>query len=865
MFLKVTTWPPMGGRATVVSRHQTSVRFTVLIETFTGQGTLSREEQQVCVWNNHNGDHEWGGLDLKPTSEAENVMLLNRPSDTGLIRSWFTGELQGLPKHGHVTRFTLKLFVGVNREWQWIHDINELEDGSLVYQTMDFTKHSSFDIGHWFNGTDERIVAKQEKPETPNTCLYSVTTPILASDGKESFSENVILGTPKQLSHFFAAARLWAPWLAPRHGKGRYGVDKDCILASFLRTDGLHVVVLALSGIEDMVTTLFSDYGGNCIIIGRNDRTEKGTARVLVAVADSFEVANAAVMYHARKVIAELSPLKFDKDLQAIVDKGVDAKKGEEWYDGLGYCTWNGLGQNLSSKRLVEALGTLSKSKINITNLIIDDNWQSLSPGDSQFSRGWSEFEAHRDAFPQGLKATTAEIRKKYPNISHIGVWHAIFGYWGGIDPNGWIAKNYKTIEVEKEAGITGGKFTVVAAEDAKRLYDDFYSFLASSGVDSVKADAQFFLDLVFHAPERRALIQEYQDAWTLAHVRHFGGKAISCMSQTPQILFHTQLPQSNPRTLVRNSDDFFPEAAASHPWHIFCNAHNSLFTQHLNIVPDWDMFQTSHEWAGYHAAARCISGGPIYFTDYPGHHDIHLIRQISAQTIHDKTITLRPDTIGKTVDPYSSYESQTLLKIGSHVGNSTDGAGFLGVFNVSDERLSEFVNITDFPGTEDGEFVIGSFNQGYISAPLSRKSAHPLVAIDVDTKRFDILTAFAYKKFGLRGKSVGVANLGLIGKMTGAAAVVSTDMYVEENGRLRINTKLKALGIHGIYVSDLQDRNLDDTLIVSIGGKPISRACVRKSPEDQHIIKIDVHRAWNETVNKSDWNNEVNLEISLS
>jgi hypothetical protein len=45
--------------------------------------------------------------------------------------------------------------------------------------------------------------------------------------------------------------------------------------------------------------------------------------------------------------------------------------------DGLSYCTWNGIGQHLSEQKLFDALESLAKNEINISNLIIDDNWQS--------------------------------------------------------------------------------------------------------------------------------------------------------------------------------------------------------------------------------------------------------------------------------------------------------------------------------------------------------------------------------------------------------------------------------------------------------------------------------------------------------
>ena len=143
---------------------------------------------------------------------------------------------------------------------------------------------------------------------------------------------------------------------------------------------------------------------------------------------------------------------------------------------------------------------------------------------------------------------------------------------------------------------------------DAHRMYNDFYTFLPSCGVTGVKTDAQFMLDLLASTPDRAAFTTTYQSAWTQVLRRHLGGKAISCMSQIPQILFHSFLPTFTPRILLRNSDDFFPDIPASHPWHVFCNAHNALFVQHLNVLPDWDMFQTSHPYSGFHAASRCVS-----------------------------------------------------------------------------------------------------------------------------------------------------------------------------------------------------------------------------------------------------------------
>lgn len=176
-------------------------------------------------------------------------------------------------------------------------------------------------------------------------------------------------------------------------------------------------------------------------------------------------------------------------------------------------------------------------------------------------------------------------------------------------------------------------------------------------------------LDTLISAKDRRDLITSYQDAWRIATLRHFSVKAISCMSQTPDILFHSQLPKNSPPILVRNSDDFLPEVPASHPWHVWNNAHNALLTQHLNLLPDWDMFQTVHEYSGFHAAARCVSGGPIYITDVPNHHNLDLIGQMTGPTPRGKTVIFRTSVIGKSLDIYNDYDDDALLLVGTYHG----------------------------------------------------------------------------------------------------------------------------------------------------------------------------------------------------
>jgi hypothetical protein len=189
---------------------------------------------------------------------------------------------------------------------------------------------------------------------------------------------------------------LWSPWLAPRQGKETFRPDKEAILTAFQRDDGTHLVILAVSGVDDVLTCLHHDGNGNVVINSRNDGEKDGHARLIASVGDTLENATAAAMYHARKIVQryEVASGQYDAEMQALID-GVKPEWLENWYDGLSYCTWNGIGQNLTEQKIFDALDSLQSNNINISNLIIDDNWQSLNhEGGDQFLNAWVEFEA---------------------------------------------------------------------------------------------------------------------------------------------------------------------------------------------------------------------------------------------------------------------------------------------------------------------------------------------------------------------------------------------------------------------------------------------------------------------------------------
>ncbi|KAI9879587.1 MAG: hypothetical protein M1830_008037 [Pleopsidium flavum] len=826
MFANVVCDPPLG-QTTVIPAQQQTVTFTVLVES--GR-SFPEPGWEVALWHNFNESKEWEELYLKEVPSNVSPLTVNNAGLPAVHRHYFSAELFAQRKVLEPYHFTVKFRLKSTETWKWVNDQLCKANGEIYFQPPAFPggipsgnlqdSRSHYDkLSTYINDLGWGLTVKRVASETPDAKLWIITGKV---DGPTTYgAKEYPLGKPSNFSRWFSLVRIWTPWLAPRHGKGDFTTTEDAVLCSFLRWDGLNLVLLAVSGIDDILTVLKCDKYGGVVVSSRKDSRGRGEVRIIAAVGKTFESANAAAMYHARKMIAGMADMSAERS-----EKEIKPKWLENWYDGLTYCTWNGLGQDLTEKKIYDAVDILEKNDISVTNLIIDDNWQSLdNHGQSQFKRGWTDFEANKEGFPLGLKHTVSQIRSKHPNIQHIAVWHALFGYWGGISPEGKIAKGYKTKEVRKKDGIAGGTFTVVDADDAPQMYDDFYKFLSSAGIDSVKTDAQFFLDLLDDDEDRRRFITAYQDAWTVP---------------------------------------------ASHPWHIFTNAHNSLLTQHLNILPDWDMFQTSHPYSSFHAAGRCVSGGPIYITDEPGRHDIDLIRQMTAPNPRGKTVILRPMTIGKTVHAYVSYDEERLLRVGTFTGSKATGTGILGIFNVSQRSLSDLVPLREFPGIEeDGSYVIRAHSTGEISNALKPGDKLALVLLDVAVKGWEILSSYPLQSFtlkgsrGLQNQVTKVAVLGLLGKMTGAAAVINSDIYIESNGRLRIWTSLKALGVLGIFISDLATRSIEESFMIMILGEVIPFHTVRASKSNK-VLEIDIERAWKELGLSSGWSNEVAVDVFI-
>lgn len=371
---------------------------------------------------------------------------MNGDEEDYKYRRYVFSEEITLPATAGYVHFTVRFRATPEAEWQWVNQQRHINDGELVFAaresqfdsgvspsvTMDPARAPSYSPSAMTHGSTSRaservgfdkffdnlstdVEVESRTSEAPASLLWSLSGSVEAAKEGESGLRRVSLGKPSSIARYFALVRVWIPWLGPRHGKKNFSLTEDAVLCSFLRTDGSHLVLLAVSGISDVLTVLASNEKGEVVIKAKSDHTEASKFQVLASAADDFEVAMSAVIYEARKMVrpyateglSDRSPTPvspMDNDI-VVVEKDPQAQWMSEWYDGLGYCTWNGLGQNLTEENILFALNSLKEKGIEIQNLFIDDNWQALdNEGESQFNRAWTRFEADSKAFPQGFK-----------------------------------------------------------------------------------------------------------------------------------------------------------------------------------------------------------------------------------------------------------------------------------------------------------------------------------------------------------------------------------------------------------------------------------------------------------------------------
>lgn len=506
--------------------------------------------------------------------------------------------------------------------------------------------------------------------------------------------------------------------------------------------------------------------------------------------------------------------------------------------DKFGWCTWDAFYLKVHPEGVWEGVRRLAEGGCPPGLVLIDDGWQSIchdeddpnsgEEGMNRTSAGeqmpcrlikFQENHKFREYKQGGMGAFVREMKAAFPTVEQVYVWHALCGYWGGLRPGApglppakvvapklspGLQRTMEDLAVDK---IVNNGVGLVDPKRAHELYDGLHSHLQASGIDGVKVDVIHLLEMLSEEYGGRVeLAKAYFAGLTASVRRHFGGNGvIASMEHCNDFM----LLGTEAVALGRVGDDFWCTDPSGDPngtfWlqgcHMVHCAYNSLWMGNF-IHPDWDMFQSTHPCAAFHAASRAISGGPIYVSDSVGQHDFALLRRLA---LPDGTV-LRceghalPTRDCLFADPL--HDGRTVLKI----WNVNRFAGVVGAFNCQgggwspearrNKCFSEFsVPLAARASPSDVEWKSGKAGPGVSVKDVSQFAVYAVEARTLQLLRPDegvdlTLQPFTYELFVVapvrvisHERAIKFAPIGLANMLNTAGAVQAFEAKKDASG----------------------------------------------------------------------------------
>ncbi|KAF9688178.1 hypothetical protein SADUNF_Sadunf02G0170100 [Salix dunnii] len=362
---------------------------------------------------------------------------------------------------------------------------------------------------------------------------------------------------------------------------------------------------------------------------------------------------------------------------------------------------------------------------------------------------------------------------------------------------------------------IVEGGIGLVHPDQAGDFYDSMHSYLANAGITGVKVDVIHSLEYVSENYGGRVeLAKGYYKGLSDSLSKNFKGSGLISSMQQCNDFFFLGTKQIS---MGRVGDDFWFQDPNGDPmgvyWlqgvHMIHCAYNSMWMGQI-IKPDWDMFQSDHLCAKFHAGSRAICGGPVYVSDSVGGHDFGLLKKL----VHpDGTIPKCQDSALPTRDCLFRnplFDKKTILKI----WNFNKYGGVIGAFNCQgagwdpkEQRIRGYsecytlmsgsVHVTDIEWDqkkeaaqmrEAEEFIV------YLTQAEELLHASPkseAIQITVQPSSFEIFSFVPIKKLGT---SIHFAPIGLTNMFNSGGTIQELE-YFDSEAETRVKIEVKGGG----------------------------------------------------------------------
>jgi raffinose synthase len=377
-------------------------------------------------------------------------------------------------------------------------------------------------------------------------------------------------------------------------------------------------------------------------------------------------------------------------------------------FENIGWCTWNSssLGKDLNENLLLRGAKYFRDGRFPIGWFLVDDGWFDQS------GNRLNSIRPDAKKFPQGFREIIRTLKQEY-HLKDVGVWHALNGYWQGINPESGLGNEYKNDLItyrelaRPDRDSTSWRtcsFLSPLTDAPGKFYGEFHRYLSEEGFTFVKVDNQLVVERMaggnFPIWDGAA---RYHAALNSSVARWFNNTMINCMDMTPDAWANF-----GTTAVARTSEDYFPyekgesynlqrgNAAA----HVLQAVYNSLYFSQM-VFPDFDHFQSHNPNAVFHAIARAINNGPIYITDNIGEGNFDVLRPL---VYSDGKIIRSDEPLLPAQDCLFQVQDPAPFKAFSRTGN----AGLLGVWNCADaESVKGSFRPSDVHGICGDKFAI--------------------------------------------------------------------------------------------------------------------------------------------------------------
>ncbi|TKY55240.1 Galactinol--sucrose galactosyltransferase [Spatholobus suberectus] len=416
--------------------------------------------------------------------------------------------------------------------------------------------------------------------------------------------------------------------------------------------------------------------------------------------------------------------------------------------------------------------------------------------------------------------AFVRDLKDEFSALEYVYVWHAFCGYWGGVRPDvpGMPDSTVVATKLSPGAEMTMTDLAVVKIMEVGWGWWRRKRRTSCTRVFTRTLNPRELTVLEMLSEEyggRVELAKAYYKALTASVRKHFKGNGvISSMQQCNDFMFlgteTISLGRVNIHSLTVSCDTFMQVMifGARTPLEIqmvpigckdvtWCTVLTTACGYEISYT-DWDMFQSDHACAEFHAASRAISGGPIYVSDSVGNHNFQLLKKL---VLPDGSILRCQQYALPTRDCLfvdTLHDGKTMLKI----WNLNKCSGDLGLFNCQgggwcpvtrrNKNASDFSHsVTCFASPQDIEWSKGKHPiciKGvdvfavYMFKDDKLKLLKYTESVEVSLEPFSIELLTVSPVVVLPRKSIQFAPIGFVNMLNSGGSILSIEFDKQEN-----------------------------------------------------------------------------------